>query len=706
MLPEDFSRSFRSVSIRATDESSRFCSERHSPRTNTHVNPTQHTQNQRSRRTVGRRRFLGLTAAGALAGVASRRGRAQSTRTIELGGRVAGWQGRAPDAIAGEENPTLELEAGVDYRITWTNLDGFGHNIALLDGNGEVLKRTNVMSEQGATQTIEFTAREEMAEYICEPHRASMRGSVSFGADTPTTSATMTQGSVVPTGPTVGLERVVGGFQVPTDMALLPGENRRVVVDLPGIAYLNEGKELRDEPFLDLRDQLAELVGERGFLGLAPHPNYTENRRFYVRYSAPLADEAPDEFSHTEVLSEFEANTAGTSARPDSERVLLEVHEPRKVHNGGAVAFGPDGYLYTSYGDGGGPRDTGPGHASDWYDRNRGGNGQDVTENLLGSILRLDIDSREGDKPYGIPADNPLVGKAGLDEHYAWGFRNPWRMGFSNDTLYAADVGQNRYEEIDRVVKGGNYGWNVREGTHCYGTESLSDMPENCPDSTPPDVRGGEPLRKPVIEYPHARNGETIGISVIGGYLYDGSIDALDGKFVFGDYSKEGEPRGSLFAATPSQQGLWEFEELQVEGAEGGAVEGYLIAIARDEEGELFALTSAGDLGGSVNRITATEATKTATAETPARATANTTTTRATTMARTRTDAATTGEDATETTVTAGAETTSGATTATESTANESGTMNRTETSADGAGFGVLAALAGVGGLAVRRLRR
>jgi glucose/arabinose dehydrogenase len=674
---------------------------------NVHVNPTQHTGTEaRSRRSVGRRRFLGLTAAGALAGVATGgRGRAQSTRTIELGGRVAGWQGRAPERIAGKENPTLELEAGIDYRIRWTNLDGMGHNIALLDGNGNVLKRTNVMSEQGATQTIEFTAREEMAEYICEPHRASMRGTVSFGSDTPATSATATESpeSVVPTGPTVGLERVVGGFQVPTDMALLPGENRRVVVDLPGVAYLNEGEELREEPFLDVRDRLAELVGERGLLGLTPHPDFDQNRRFYVRYSAPLAEEASEEFSHTEVLSEFEANEDGTSTRPDSERVLLEVHEPRKVHNGGAVAFGPDGYLYTSYGDGGGPRDAGPGHASDWYGRNRGGNGQDVSANLLGSILRLDVDSREGDKPYGIPDDNPLVGKAGLDEQFAWGFRNPWRMGFSNGTLYAADVGQNRYEEIDRVVKGGNYGWNVREGTHCYGTESLSDMPENCPDSTPPDVRGGEPLRKPVIEYPHARNGETIGISVIGGYLYDGSIDALNGKFVFGDYSKQGDPRGSLFAATPTRNGLWEFEQLQVEGAEDGAVEGYLIALARDENGELFALTSAGELGGSVNRITATESTETATTATGTNATVNTIATEATTTARTQTATVATA-GATETTGAAGTGTVG--TAMSESTANESAGANGTATSDGGAGFGVLAALAAVGGLAARRLTR
>lgn len=272
-------------------------------------------------------------------------------------------------------------------------------------------------------------------------------------------------------------------------------------------------------------------------------------------------------------------------------------------------------------------------------------------------------------------------------------------MSFNDGELYVADVGQNRYEEIDRVVKGGNYGWNVREGTHCYGTESLSDMPKNCPSRTPPDVRGGEPLRDPVIEYPHARNGETIGISVIGGYLYDGSIDALDGKYVFGDYSTEGDPRSSLFAATPTEDGLWDLERLQVEGAEGGAVEGYLIAIARDADGELFALTSAGELGGAVNRITATEATGTATTPDGTNATANATGSTTTAL----------GTDATDTdaNATAGVRSAAGNGTANGSGATDgSGNASGTETSGDGAGFGVLAALAGIGGLAARRLRR
>ncbi|WP_010612619.1 PQQ-dependent sugar dehydrogenase, partial [Halococcus hamelinensis] len=552
---------------------------------------------------LSRRRLLGAT--GALAGagyLASAGGRAQTTSTIELGGEIAGWQGRAPEAIADETNPTLRLEAGQEYRIAWTNLDGFGHNIALLDDDGGVLERTSVMSEEGESQRLTFTAREAMAEYVCEPHEGSMRGSISFGNGTATETTTETDGEpVVPEGPTVALDRIAGGFEVPTAFAAPPGDGRRFVVDLPGQIYVHTDDGLREEPFLDVGDRLAELTAERGLLGIAFHPDFGTNRRFFLRYSAPLADDAPDEFSHTEVLAEFTMDEDGEQADPDSERVLLAIDEPTPYHNGGAITFGPDGYLYASYGDGGSPRDMGPGHAEDWYDANGGGNGQDVTENLLGSVLRLDVDSRDGEKAYGIPENNPLVGEEGLDEHYAWGFRNPWRMGFSDGELYVADVGQSRYEEVDRVVKGGNYGWNVREGTHCFGTENVSDVPEECPDSTPPDVRGGEPLRDPVVEYPHQRDGEFVGISVVGGYLYENdAIPELQGKYVFGDYSRKGNPRGSLFAAIPTEDGQWDFSELQVEGAEGGAVEGYLIAIGRDETGELYALTSAGDLGGAV----------------------------------------------------------------------------------------------------------
>ena len=676
---------------------------------------------------LSRRRLLGAT--GALAGasyLASGPGLAQSVSVVELGGEIAGWQGRSPDEIADETNPTLRLDAGQDYRITWTNLDGFGHNLALLDADDEVLERTSVMSEEGETQALSFTAREEMATYVCEPHSGSMRGTISFGNETATETTTETSSErVVPQGPTVALDEIAGGFEVPTDFAVPPGDGRRYILDLPGQLYVHTDDGLRGEPVLDVSDRLSELTAERGLLGFAFHPDFETNRRFFLRYSAPLADDAPEAFSHTEVLAEFTMDEDGARADPDSERVLLTVNEPREVHNGGAITFGPDGYLYASLGDGGSPRDMGTGHAEDWYDRNGGGNGQDVTENLLGSILRIDVDSRDGEKPYGIPDDNPLVGEDGLDEHYAWGFRNPWRMGFSNGELYVGDVGQSSYEEVDRVVKGGNYGWNVKEGTHCYGTKSVNDVPESCPDSTPADVRGGEPLRDPVIEYPHQRDGEFVGISVVGGYIYENdAIPSLQGKYVFGDYSKKGDPRGSLFAATPTQNGLWEVSEIEIAGAESGAVESYLIAIGRDETGELYALTSAGDLGGAVHRITAVEGdAATSTAETE---NSTSVTTESTTVATTEpTSTVTQSTGSTSATGTTDLRTTTagggfGASTGTETSATTAATAAETDaaagnrttstdadtTATDGPGFGVLAALAGLAALTARRLGR
>jgi len=194
---------------------------------------------------------------------------------------------------------------------------------------------------------------------------------------------------------------------------------------------------------------------------------------------------------------EFDACADGRRVRRDSERTVLEIPEPQGNHNAGDLAFGPDGHLYVAVGDGGSGGDRGRGHVEDWYDANEGGNGQDVTENLLGSVLRIDVDGRDDGKAYAIPEDNPLVGREGLDEHFAWGLRNPWRMSFDGKELYVADVGQFAREEVSLVTNGGNYGWNVREGIECFGAD-------DCPDETPPDVRGGEPLVDPVVEYPHS----------------------------------------------------------------------------------------------------------------------------------------------------------------------------------------------------------
>jgi glucose/arabinose dehydrogenase len=385
----------------------------------------------------------------------------------------------------------------------------------------------------------------------------------------------------VPDGLRIRLETVT---DVPA-MALAfqtTSEGNAYVADRPGRIYrLEEG---RTKTALELTDSV--MTGsERGLLGMALHPDFGSNRRLYVRYSSPPRQGTPAEYSHTFVLSEFRAQADGTIDAA-SERTILEIPQPQGNHNSGSIAFGPDGYLYIGVGDGGGGGDAGDGHVEDWYDRNDGGNGQDVTRNLLGSLLRLDVDARSADRPYGIPESNPLVGEEGLDEHYAWGLRNPWGISFDGTDLYVADVGQNRYEEVNLVVAGGNYGWNVKEGTHCYRTD-------RCPEAT----TDGEPLADPIIEYPH-EGVDVSGVAVTGGHVYRGAaLPELSGQYVFGDLNAAGQ----LYVASPADEGLWSTDVLPV-AEESQEKLGQLLAVARDRSDELYALTASG-----VHRIVATE---------------------------------------------------------------------------------------------------
>jgi len=296
----------------------------------------------------------------------------------------------------------------------------------------------------------------------------------------------------------VGLALVAGGFTAPVALASPnDGTGRLFVADLLGvIRIIDADGHLLDPPFLDLTDRIVRLrpgYDERGLLGLAFHPKFTENSRFFVYYSAPLRAGAPRGWDHTSRISEFTvAADDGNRADPDSERVVLEVEEPQFNHNGGSIAFGPDGCLYIPLGDGGGARDVGPGHPPK-------GNGQDITT-LLGSILRIDVD---GPEPYGIPEDNPFVGKDGRDEIYAYGLRNPWRTTFDaggENRLFAADAGQYLWESVKIIVAGGNHGWNLKEGNHAFDPENPYESPEDVPEV---DLRG-EPLIDPIIEYPNA----------------------------------------------------------------------------------------------------------------------------------------------------------------------------------------------------------
>ncbi|MFC4550285.1 MULTISPECIES: PQQ-dependent sugar dehydrogenase [Halorussus] len=378
-------------------------------------------------------------------------------------------------------------------------------------------------------------------------------------------------------GTEVGVQMVADGqLTAPTDFAVAQGQNQRqYVTDQTGQVYVITQNGLRDEPFMDITDRMVELgrfyglyadaqqnYDERGLLGIDFHPNFQENRRFYLHYSAPPTDELRTiNWDHIEVVSEFQATEDFSSGNPDSERQLLRIPSPQYNHDAGPMAFGPDGYLYVPMGDGGGANDNMYGHVPDWYEANTGGNGQDIVHNLLGDVLRIDVDSQGQNTPYGIPEDNPFAGEApGRDEIYAYGFRNPFGISFdSQGNMFVADAGQNLWEEANVVERGGNYGWNVKEGTHCFSTErpSTPGAITDCPSNAPDQPYGGEPLRDPIVEFPHEYRGNPVGITVIGGHRYEQpTISGLQGKYVFGAWTEDPlreEPAGRILAAAPPQ---------------------------------------------------------------------------------------------------------------------------------------------------------
>jgi glucose/arabinose dehydrogenase len=413
----------------------------------------------------------------------------------------------------------------------------------------------------------------------------------------------------------IGLDLVAQGFTAPVQVVRAPDDSGRLfVVDQAGqIWVIARDGTLLQEPFLDIVDRLVELspgFDERGLLGLAFHPGYAENGRFFVYYSAPLREGAPQDFDHTARISEFSVSSQNPDrADLDSERIILEVDQPQSNHNGGTLLFGPqDGLLYISLGDGGAANDAGLGHVEDWYQFNEGGNGQDVTQNLLGSILRIDVDS--GD-PYGIPQDNPFVGREGLVEIYAYGLRNPYRMSFDRAGEYgllAVDAGQELWEEVNIIVKGGNYGWNVKEGTHCFDTRlallrlallKLAKLKlaalEQCPGtvgSNHPDE--GALLIDPIVEFANSKQTDGLGLTISDGFMYRGTaLSDLQGHLVFSIWSTTfAEPRGRLFYAIPTDSGLWQIGELIVAQPIEGTVGHFILGMGRNDEGELYIATS------------------------------------------------------------------------------------------------------------------
>jgi glucose/arabinose dehydrogenase len=377
------------------------------------------------------------------------------------------------------------------------------------------------------------------------------------------------------------LKLVADNFVAPVTVVEAPdGTKRLFVVDEIGKIWIinSDGKKMTD-PFIDITSKMVTLkpnYDERGLLGLAFHPKFKTNGKFYVFYTAPPPPGGPlvqtgntglpMTWSSLTRISEFKVSATNSNQTDmSSERVILAEPHPQLNHNGGTIAFGPDGYLYISIGDGGNKNDIGPGHVEDWYPVNAGGNGQDIESNLLGNILRIDVNKTAKGKNYAIPSDNPFVGKRGLDEIYAYGFRNPYRFSFDmggSQRLFVGDEGQSLYEEIDVVNKGSNYGWNVKEGTHCFNAADEFTELSSCPSID----AFGNPLIDPVIELKNSSNpeGGGITIAVIGGYVYRGDdIPGFQGKYIFGSLSADkSKPEGQVFISNPQGPGLWSFEKI------------------------------------------------------------------------------------------------------------------------------------------------
>jgi len=292
-------------------------------------------------------------------------------------------------------------------------------------------------------------------------------------------------------------------FRRPVDLQHPPDNTNRIfVVEQAGVisVFNNDASTREKVVFLDIRGKVDDRGNEEGLLGLAFHPNYKSNGYFYVNYTASNPDRT--------VISRFKVSASNVNqADPGSEKVILSFDQPYSNHNGGQVSFGPDGYLYIAVGDGGSGGDP---H----------GNGQN-RKTLLGSILRIDVDREEKGMAYAIPSDNPFAGNTNgyREEIYAYGLRNPWRFSFDTETdrIWTGDVGQNSYEEIHIIEKGGNYGWNVLEGNHCFEPRN------NC------DRSGTIP---PIHEY-----GRNDGISITGGFVYRGpTLKELTGKYIYADF--------------------------------------------------------------------------------------------------------------------------------------------------------------------------
>ena len=349
---------------------------------------------------------------------------------------------------------------------------------------------------------------------------------------------------------TIALDTVISGLSNPVYVTHAGDASGRLfIVEQAGRILISQNGNLIGTPFLDIHTSVTS-GGEMGLLSVAFHPDYKNNRRFFVNYTASRPNLKT-------IIAEYRASASNPNLADTTEKVILEIDQPFENHNGGQLQFGPDGYLYIGMGDGGSGGDP-------------LGNGQNKSS-LLGKLLRIDIDSSSSG--YRVPPDNPFVNVAGADEVWAYGLRNPWRFSFdrANGRLFLADVGQNSFEEVDLVERGGNYGWNIMEGAHCFSPST------GC-------ITTG--LLLPINEYDHS-----LGEAVTGGYVYRGrQFPDLSGTYLFADFGSS-----RIWGLTETNRGAWIRSELLRPGFN-------ISSFGEDEEGEIYVV----NYGGGIHRIRVT----------------------------------------------------------------------------------------------------
>ncbi len=375
---------------------------------------------------------------------------------------------------------------------------------------------------------------------------AALAGAVfiygAFGLGTPGSGTLVwAQSDPAATAPQVALQPLVTGLSEPLHLIHAGDRSGRLfVVEQSGVIRIIRDGRLLPTPFLDIHSRVIS-GGELGLLSVAFHPAYASNGRFFINYTT-------DRGGLKTVIAELRVSAHDPNVADPTERLILEIAQPFRNHNGGLNLFGPDGMLYIGMGDGG--------SAGDPFN-----NGQRL-DTLLGKLLRIDIDGT----PYRVPPDNPFVSRLGArPEIWAYGLRNPWRFSFDRTSgrLVLADVGQNKWEEIDLIEKGRNYGWRIMEGAHCYNPST------NC------STAG---LQLPIAEYGH-----DLGCSITGGHIYRGArIRSLAGRYLFGDYCS-----GRLWALSEASSGRWTMTQLLSTGLQ-------ISSFGEDQDGEVYVIDHQG----------------------------------------------------------------------------------------------------------------